>query len=179
MLVYRIVLVCYSHESVLHLGKYLAPITFFALGMYLAPIRSPYYVMYLLTIRSQHWGLLGLIKVTEYCPLCQSCHEIRVSRYVVMESLNIDTHQQWHYQGIVGLCTQCNAYGLCPLWGLRCYDLSGLERSSGNLFTIYGISSLISRVIFQYLTQKFGRFFHKKRGSAYSRGFGIQKQVQI
>ena len=32
---------------------------------------------------------------------------------------------------------------------------------------------------FQHLTQKFGKFFHKKRGSAYSQGFGIQKQVQI
>ena len=30
---------------------------------------------------------------------------------------------------------------------------------------------------FQYLTQKFGRFFHKKRASAYSRGFGIEKQA--
>ena len=39
----------------------------------------------------------------------------------------------------------------------------------------YRISSPISRAIFQYLTQKFGRFFHKKRASAYSRGFGIQK----
>ena len=44
---------------------------------------------------------------------------------------------------------------------------------------IYRISSSISRAIFQYLTQKFGRFFHKKRGSAYSGGFGIKKQVQI
>ena len=44
---------------------------------------------------------------------------------------------------------------------------------------IYRISSSLSRAIFQYLTQKFGRFFHKKRGSAYSGGFGIKKQVQI
>ena len=32
---------------------------------------------------------------------------------------------------------------------------------------------------FQYMTQKFGRLFHEKRGSALSRGFGIQKQVQL
>ena len=43
----------------------------------------------------------------------------------------------------------------------------------------YGISSPLRQVIFQYLTKKVGRFFHKKRDSAYSRGFGIQKQVQI
>ena len=43
----------------------------------------------------------------------------------------------------------------------------------------YGISSPLSQVIFQYLTKKVGRFFHKKWDSAYSRGFGIQKQVQI
>ena len=43
----------------------------------------------------------------------------------------------------------------------------------------YGISSPLSQVIFQYLTKKVGRFFHKKRDLAYSRGFGIRKQVQI
>ena len=32
---------------------------------------------------------------------------------------------------------------------------------------------------FQYMTQKFGRLFHEKRGSASSRGFGIKKQVQL
>ena len=43
----------------------------------------------------------------------------------------------------------------------------------GQKVCIYSISSPISRAIFQYLTQKFWRFFHKKRGSAYSRGFRI------
>ena len=43
----------------------------------------------------------------------------------------------------------------------------------------YRISSPISRAIFQCSTQKFGKFFHKKRDSAYSRGFGIKKKNRV
>ena len=46
--------------------------------------------------------------------------------------------------------------------------------SKGTVFFTYKPSDF-----FQYLTQMFERFFHKKRGSAYSWGFGIKKKVQI
>lgn len=92
--------------------------------MYLAPIRSLYHDTYLLLIRAQHWGLLGPIRVWEYHPSCQSCHEIMVPWYVAMESPNIDT-QQWNWQRTVGSCTQCN--GSCRSWGLHCSFGKGLK----------------------------------------------------
>ena len=54
------------------------------------------------------------------------------------------------------------------------YILMATQESKIQYFFTYKPSNF-----FQYLTQKFGRFFHEKRGSAYSRGFGIQKQLQI
>ena len=43
----------------------------------------------------------------------------------------------------------------------------------------YYISSAISQAIFSVLDTKVWEIFHKKWGSAYSWGFGIQKQVQL
>ena len=42
-------------------------------------------------------------------------------------------------------------------------------------FSSYRTSSPISRAIFSVFESNFGRFFHEKWGSAYNRGFGIQK----
>lgn len=138
MIEYWMVLVSCSHELNTAFGHVSHTNHIGTLGMYLAPIRSLYHGTFLLPIRAQHWGLLGPIRVWEYHPSCQSCHEIRVPWYVAMESPNIDTHQQWNWQRTVGSCMQCN--GSCPSWGLHCYDLWGLERSSGNLLTIYSRS---------------------------------------